>query len=113
MDRLKQHTSIVKELVRHISTLGKRPDDPIQAHVIEDDKKGHYLIFSDGWRGERRVYGSYLHLEVKPDGKVWLHHDGTDLEVALMLIDKGIKRSDIVLGFQPPIVRPDTGFAVA
>lgn len=113
MDRLKRHTSIVKELIHQVSKLGKRENDPIQSIVIEDDKKGHYLIFTDGWRGERRVYGPYLHLEVRKDGKVWLHNDGTDMEIALMLVKKGISQSDIVLAFHPPIVRPDTGFAVA
>lgn len=44
---------------------------------------------------------------------MWLQHDGTDLEVALLMTDRGIPEEDIVLGFQPPMVRSDTGFAVA
>ena len=113
MDRIEKYKTIVKKIVHEIALLGKREDDPVQPKIIEDDAKGHYLIFSDGWRGERRVYGCYLHLEVRNDGKVWLQYDGTDMEVALQLIENGIPKSDIVLGFQPPFVRPDTGFAIA
>jgi hypothetical protein len=40
-----------------------------------------------------------MHIDVKPDGKVWIQHDGTDLKVALMLYEKGIEKSDIVLAF--------------
>ena len=113
MERVEKYKAITKDLLNYLATLGKRPDDPIQSQMIEDDVKGHYLIFSNGWRGERRAYGCFLHIEVREDGKVWLQYDGTDAEVAQQLIDRGIPKSDIVLGFQPPIVRPDTGFAVA
>ena len=113
MEKVAKYTSIIKEMLQYVGFLGKRPNDPIKTQVIEDDLKGHYLLFSNGWRGEKRTYGCYLHLDITPDGKVWLQHDGTDLEIALMLIERGVDKQDIVLGFQPPIVRPDTGFAVA
>ena len=29
------------------------------------------------------------------------------------MIDHDIPQADLVLGFQPPMVRPDTGFAVS
>jgi hypothetical protein len=113
MEKVVTYTAIIKDILQYVGFLGKRPDDPIATQVIEDDQHGHYLLFSNGWRGERRTYGCYLHLDLTPEGKVWLQHDGTDLEVAMLLVEKGIPKQDIVLGFQPPIVRADTGFAVA
>ncbi|MCB9298392.1 MAG: XisI protein [Lewinellaceae bacterium] len=73
----------------------------------------HYLLFSNGGEGER-VYGCYLHIDVANDGKVWVQHDGTDVAIAEKLLEKGIPKIDIVLGFHAPFVRVDTeGFAVA
>jgi XisI protein len=43
---------------------------------------------------------------IKPSGKVWLQHDGTSLRIAEELHERGIPKSDIVIGFQPPYVRP-------
>jgi hypothetical protein len=50
-------------------------------------------------------YGNIIHITVKPDGKVWLHQDGTNLNVALKLVDKGIAKNEIVLGFKAPVER--------
>jgi hypothetical protein len=43
---------------------------------------------------------------------VWIQYDGTNRPVADELIEAGIPKEDIVLGFQPAEVRPLTGFAV-
>lgn len=111
MDRIDNYKAIVKNLLREI--MPENNDRPIQTVLIEDDSRGHYMLYNDGWKGERRIYGCFLHIEVREDGKVWLQHDGTDLIVGQMLLDAGIPKSNIVLGFHAPIVRPDTGFAVA
>jgi hypothetical protein len=44
-------------------------------------------------------------LDIKPTGRVWLQHDGTDLHIAELLVQKGIPKSDIVIGFQAPHAR--------
>ena len=85
----------------------------LQIQVITDDKHGQYLLYNNAWDKERRYYGCFLHLEVNKSGKIWIHHDGTDLIVGEKLLEQGVPQQDIVLGFRAPIVRPDTGFAVA
>jgi XisI protein len=47
------------------------------------------------------------------DGKVWIQMDGTEDGIAQELIQSGIPKEDIVLGFHEPSIRPYTGFAVA
>jgi hypothetical protein len=46
-------------------------------------------------------------------GKVWRQADNTDLRIAERSEEAGIPQGDIVLGFQPPNVRPYTEYAVA
>ena len=58
-----------------------------------------------GWHEKKRVYLPFVHIDVKPDGKVWVQHDGTDLRIAAMLNDRGIPKSFIVLGFKPAYIR--------
>ena len=50
-------------------------------------------------------YATFIHIDVRPNGRVWLQHDGTDLRIANQLIERGIPKNDIVIGFQPPYVR--------
>lgn len=43
----------------------------------------------------------------------WGHEDRTDQIVVDKLLEKGIPKSDMVIGFHAPIMRGDTEFAVA
>ena len=45
-------------------------------------------LFTDGWKGNSRDYGCFMHFEVKDDGKIWLRRDGTDLNVVNLTCDK-------------------------
>jgi hypothetical protein len=47
------------------------------------------------------------------NGKIWIQEDGIEYGIAKDLEDAGIPKSEIVLGFQPPDVRPFTEYAVA
>lgn len=112
MDKVNKYKQIASETILEVGSSGRGIDDLIKTHFIQDHKTGHYLLFSDGWRKSQRFYGCYTHIEVRDNGKVWLHYDGTDAIIAEILLEKGIPKSDIVLGFHPPTVRPDTDFAI-
>ncbi|MCB0841101.1 MAG: XisI protein [Bacteroidetes bacterium] len=113
MDKLRNYRKIARELATYAGKLGERPNSDIKTQFVFDDEHGHYLLYFNGWRGAKRTYGCYLHIEVTDDAKIWVHHDGTDLKIAQLFVDKGIPKSDIVLGFHAPVKRPDSGFAVA
>jgi hypothetical protein len=113
MNKLMHYKSIVKSIVREVSYLPDESSNNMRIQNISDDTNGQYLLYNNTWQKERRQYGCFLHLEVSENGRIWIHHDGTDLIIAQKLLDNGVPHEDIVLGFRSPIVRPDTGFAVA
>ena len=113
MDKIKQYKSIVKNMIADIIQPQKDTSNNLAIQKISDDENGQYLLYNNSWQKERRQYGCFLHLEVKETGKIWIHHDGTDLIVAQLLLEKNVPQQDIVLGFRAPVVRPDTGFAIA
>lgn len=45
------------------------------------------------------------------DVKIWIQRDFTEEGVASELVDLGVPKTDIVLGFKPPDMRQFTGFA--
>ncbi len=99
MEKVDRHKSIVKEVIEEIYNMIP-PDDQIETQLVEDDIRGHYQLNEVGWLNDTyRRRNNFMHIDVKPDGKVWIQHDGTDLKVALMLYEKGIEKSDIVLAF--------------
>ena len=113
MEKVNRNQSIVKNFLSDLYQRRAKAIPGIAFQLILDDERGQYLLYKNGWRGQHRIYGCVAHIEVKPDGKVWLHHDGTDLAIGQVLIDLGINKKDLVIGFHAPVMRADTEFAVA
>jgi hypothetical protein len=53
-----------------------------------------------------------VHIDIIGD-KVWIQYDGSSYPVAEALMEAGIPREDIVLGFHPENLRQHTGFAIS
>ena len=108
MDSVERYRQIVKNLINQYAHRPSHGD--IEPEIIIDQEGNHYEIMHIGWDGSRRVHGSVLHIDLI-DGKIWIQHDGTTPGVALDLVEAGVPREDIVLGFRPPDVRIHTGYA--
>lgn len=104
MDKVKKYKEIVRELVEYVASISPSSQD-VETQKIIDDANGHYLLYSVGWENMRWIYACFLHVDVKPNGRVWIQHDGTDLRMADRLAEKGVPKSDMVIGFQAPHAR--------
>jgi XisI protein len=84
----------------------------IEKQIIFDADRDHYQIVNVGWNPNgNRSYGCVLHLDIK-DGKIWIQHDGTEDGIADALVELGVAKQDIVLGFHTPAMRKYTEFAI-
>lgn len=101
MDKIAQYKKIVGELVEYVFSICPTSKE-VEIQKIMDELHGHYLLYSVGWEGSDWVYGSFVHIDVKSTGRVWIQHDGTDLRLADELALRGIPKSDMVIGFQAP-----------
>lgn len=113
MEKVKRYQTIISEILEELARIEQGANDAIATQLVQDQEGGHYLLFYNGWQGKKRIYGCYLHIDLASDGKVWLQYDGTDRVVGQLLLDKGVSKDDLVLGFHHPLRRVDTGFAVA
>lgn len=84
----------------------------VTTEVVMDEARGHYEVIAIGWRGNKRVHHTIIHIDLIGD-KVWLQHDSTDRVIADELMAAGIPSQSLVLGFRHPRVRAYTNFAVA
>lgn len=115
MDKVSKHKKIARQLLEEVGNIRTQSRFLMRTQYLFDDEHSNYMLYKYGWKDDnsRRIYGNVAHLEVADDGKIWLHHDGTGLELANILIEKGVVKSDIILAFHPEYVRADTGFGVA
>jgi hypothetical protein len=109
-DQLTQYQDIIQALLAEYSD--RRSDAEIDSQCIFDSQRHHYQIVNVGWSNGHRVYGCVIHLDIK-DGKIWLQYNGTEIDIAQKLVDRGVPKTDIVLGFQAPHRRPFTDYAVS
>ncbi len=109
MDKLEKYRLIIQELLQEYGDFIQ--DKDIETQLIFDTVKNHYLIIDVGWKNNRWIYGCILHLDIK-NGKIWLQHNGTEIDLAEELVKKGVPKSDIVIGFHSPFKRQFTDYAV-
>lgn len=103
-DKVAEYKNIVREITCEVAEM--TPSDEVsETQRIIDMDAGHFVLFSVGWHENKREYLPFVHFDVKPDGKIWIQHDGTDLVLAQWLIDRGVPKKDIVLAFHAPARR--------
>lgn len=110
-DKTGNYRRIIRELLTGLAAV-PHLEKGIEDQTLFDEINDSYAIISKGWNGEERIHNIVIHLEII-NGKVWIQADNTDVVIARELESAGIPKSDIVLGFRSPSVRPLTQYAVA
>lgn len=111
MDKLDKYRNIAEQvLTKHVFNSERYPN--LRDRSVFDRRTDNYLVLREGWEQSKRTYGVVVHLEIM-NGKIWIQEDWTEHGVASDLETAGVPKSDIVLGFQPPRVRPYTEYATA
>ena len=111
MDKLQQYRQVIQQLLAENAEPYTHSDD-VEVEVICDTQNDHYQLTYIGWNGQKRVFGVILHFDIK-DNKIWIQYNGTELQIATILTERGVSKSDIVLGFHSPLKRPYSGYAIA
>jgi hypothetical protein len=111
MDKLERYRDIVERvLARHANDLNGYPE--LRDKTVFDRQSDSYLIVREGWQEAQRVHTVVTHLEII-NGKIWVQEGWIEHGIAADLEEAGVPKDDIVLGFHPPYVRPDTECAAA
>ncbi|MEM8639955.1 MAG: XisI protein [Cyanobacteria bacterium P01_G01_bin.54] len=110
MANLTHYRQQVKDLLNAYTTL-PNPDPNLITIPLFDEERDRYLVLTLGWSNGRRIHYCLLHLDII-DEQIWIQVNNTDQLIAEELAKQGVKATDIVLGLQPPEVRPFTAYGV-
>lgn len=111
MDKLETYRKKIRDVLKEYVNIFYANAN-IENYAAFDPETDQYIIVSVGWGKDGRIHGCLIHVGII-DGKVWVQRDGTEDGIANELVQAGIPKEDIVLGFHEPDVRQYTGFAVA
>ena len=112
MDTQLKYRQIIKQVLQNHADYRSLIPDDYTSQVLFDDERGQYLVLDIGWKDDQYLHTTPIHLSLVND-KIWIQYDDTEEGIVSDLIDRGVAKNDIVLGFRHPKVRPYTGFAVA
>ncbi|MEM9986306.1 MAG: XisI protein [Bacteroidota bacterium] len=111
--KITHYRTLIRQIIeQHAPYPNPRVPEEFDTQLLLDDEQGHYYLMYVGWDGYRRIHACLIHMDLKGE-KIWVQRDGTEYGVANELVDLGVPREDIVLGFQAPYKRPYTDFAAA
>jgi hypothetical protein len=111
MDTLTIYRRIIRDVLLSFTTIPYAQGD-IQCKPVFDEEHDSYLLITEGWNGAKRIHGCLVHIEII-NSKVWVQRDDTDSGITYDLVEAGIPKHHIVLGFHEPSVRRFTEYAVA
>jgi hypothetical protein len=82
----------------------------IEHQLIVDLERQQFQVMLIGWKGKTRYHSVLVHIAIRGD-VIWIEEDNTELEIANLLVERGIPKERIVLGYHAMYMRPHTGFA--
>ncbi len=109
MEKLIQYQhAILRALQAHEYVSGN-----VTSSIIADAERGHFQL---ALIGQDKRHTSFIwiriHLQLKPDGKIWILENKTEYDIGEELVAEGVPKSDIVIGILPEDVRKYTEYAV-
>ena len=103
---------LFKEYELYLSRANGIHNQTIEPETIFDLQNNHFQLLLRGWKGYQQIFRIAFHIDII-ENKVWIQQNNTEFRIADELIEKGIPKTDIVLGFISPKERAYTDFAVA
>lgn len=100
MDTLNHYRGLVEDIIGHYANRkpANRPD--VEYQLAIDEKRLQFILLAVGWHEDEFVHNWIFHVRLK-GGKIWVYEDRTDPGIKVLLMEKGVRESDIVLGFMP------------
>ncbi len=116
MDKVTRYQMLIKQhLTEWANFMKSQPRHGEEIILAFDDQHQNYILMKSRWL-DNGNQGRSQHIPLRvaiKNGKIWIEDDHTEDGIATFFVENGVPPDDIVLGFQPPTVRPYTEFAAA
>lgn len=109
MEPLNQYRQFIQSLLGRYA-IESTTEEEAETQLIFDVERDHYQVTHVGWQRDRWVHSCTIHLDIK-GGKIWIQWNGTEDDLAQELVNLGVPKTDIVIGFHEPSLRKFTDYA--
>lgn len=103
IDKLQKYQKIVQNLLLGYAAV-KPSYGEIEVETVFDTNQNRYQIMKLGWLNKKWVHYCVMHLDIR-DKKIWIFCNTTEHDIAADLVQLGVPKQDIILGFYSPAMR--------
>ena len=107
MEGMNYSTIVQTVLQRHTAN---HLSEGTEQQLVFDVSRDRYLLMHLGWEHKKWVHACLVHIQIE-NSKIWIQRDFTEVGIANELVEFGVAKTNIVLGFEPPFIRKFTEFA--
>ena len=112
MDKVKKYEKYILQMLNEYTKIRYSNLDA-ENQLIADKENYRYQIVTIGWDSEGLfVHDCPIHFAII-NNKIWIQRNMTEIDFGKELTDKGVPKSDIVIGFLSPEIREYSDYAVA
>ena len=111
MDKIEKYQQYILEILSEYAKI-RYSNITAENQLVADKDNHHYQIMTIGWDKDDFVHDCPIHLDII-NGKIWIQWNMTEIDLAKELENKGVPKSDIVIGFLSPEIREYSDYAVA
>jgi XisI protein len=112
MVKVKRYEKYILSILKDIANIRYSNIDA-ENQLVADKQNHRYQIVTIGWDNEgHNVHDCPVHLAII-NNKIWIQRNMTEIDFGRELTDRGVPKSDIVIGFLAPEIREYSDYAVA
>ena len=113
MEKVLKYRNTLRDVLRTYAAddtnKAHKPDD-MQIRLVFDTENDRYQVLYTGWREYNQTFSVIFHFDII-DGKIWVLQNNSDYDIIGDIENAGVPKSDIVLAFYAPVMRPFTEYA--
>ena len=109
--KLKKYQKSILEIITPYAAIRYSNIDA-KNELIADKENHRYQIVTIGWDKSKFIHDCPIHIDII-DNKIWIQRNMTEIDLGRELTERGISKSDIVIGFLSPKMREYSDYAVA
>lgn len=99
MANTKKYERLILQLLEEYAAIRSPFWPDVQNQIVADSQNNHYQLVRIGWDEQNNhVHYVVFHFDII-SGKIWVQANNTDRKIVDEMVSLGIRREDIVLGF--------------
>lgn len=112
MNKTQQYADILADYILEFEAKFKDANDGLTTLSIIDNERHHYQSLLYGHQDDRFLFIVQFHFDIIND-QIWLQQNNTDIDLGEELVNLGVPKSDIVLGFLSEFEREYSDYGVS